>query len=187
MKFFTSDLHLFHKNVIKHANRPYANVEEMNESLVNNWNSKVGKGDEVYLLGDVSFGSVSDTVDLLNTMNGNKFLVPGNHDKAALRRHEFIRCFEKVIPLMEIDVADEDAKHGKQRIVMCHYSMRVWNKSHYGSWHLYGHSHGTLPDDPHSKSFDVGVDPNNYFPLSYEEVKAKMATKVFKPIDHHGQ
>jgi hypothetical protein len=63
--------------------------------------------------------------------------------------------------------------------------MRTWNKSHRGSWHLYGHSHGTLPDDPHSMSFDVGVDCHNYRPLSFEQVKAVMSKKLFKPIDHH--
>lgn len=187
MKFFTSDLHLFHKNVIKHANRPFADVEEMNESLVNNWNSKVSERDVTFVIGDVSFGPIGDTVALLKRMNGDKVLIRGNHDKALLRRPEFQGCFLSIENLLEIDVHDKDALHEKQRIVMCHYAMKVWNKSHYGAWHLYGHSHGTLPEDPNSLSFDVGVDCSNYSPLSYEEVKAKMAKKTFKAIDHHGR
>jgi calcineurin-like phosphoesterase family protein len=65
--------------------------------------------------------------------------------------------------------------------------MRVWNKSHHGAWHLYGHSHGTLPDDPNALSFDCGVDCHNYTPISFEQVEAIMAKKTFKPIDHHGK
>jgi len=64
--------------------------------------------------------------------------------------------------------------------------MRVWNKSHHGAWHLYGHSHGTLPDDKNSLSFDVGVDCHNFTPINFEQVSAIMKKKNFKPIDHHG-
>ena len=64
--------------------------------------------------------------------------------------------------------------------------MRVWNKSHYGSWNLYGHSHGSLPDDPHARAIDVGVDCHNFAPVSFDEVKVIMERKLWKPIDHHG-
>ena len=88
----------------------------------------------------------------------------------------------------EIAVKDPDAlPHGKRKIVLLHYAMRVWNRSHHGSWHLYGHSHGSLPDDPNSLSFDVGVDCWGYAPISYQEVKSVMSGKTFAPIDHHGK
>jgi len=74
-----------------------------------------------------------------------------------------------------------------QQIILCHYAMRVWDKSHWGIWHLYGHSHGSLPDDPRSLSYDVGVDKNNFTPLLFEEVKEIMSKKTFKPVDHHGE
>jgi calcineurin-like phosphoesterase family protein len=64
--------------------------------------------------------------------------------------------------------------------------MKVWNGSHKGDWQLYGHSHGTLPDDPNALSCDVGVDCWNYFPVSMEQLRAKMKTKNYKSIDHHG-
>ncbi len=89
--------------------------------------------------------------------------------------------------MLEIKVLDNDLSRGYQDIVMLHYSMRVWNKSHHGSWHLYGHSHGTLPDDPNSLSIDVGVDCHNYQPISYDEIKSIMSKKEFKPVDHHGR
>ncbi len=59
--------------------------------------------------------------------------------------------------------------------------MREWNASHWGTYHLYGHAHGTLQDDPNSLSFDIGVDCHNFYPLSYDEVKAIMKTKSWKP------
>lgn len=57
--------------------------------------------------------------------------------------------------------------------------LRVWRGSHRGNWHLYGHSHGTLPDLEDKLSFDVGVDAHDFHPLSYEEVKAIMAKKTW--------
>jgi calcineurin-like phosphoesterase family protein len=75
---------------------------------------------------------------------------------------------------------------GEQRIDLCHYAFRTWNYSHKGSWHLYGHSHGTLPEIETSLSFDVGVDSWDFYPVSFDEVAAKMATKRFEPIDRAG-
>ena len=75
---------------------------------------------------------------------------------------------------------------GKQSIFLSHYAHRVWDKSHHGVYHLYGHSHGTLPDLNDSLSFDVGVDCHNYTPLSFEEVTSIMNKKNWKPQDHHG-
>jgi calcineurin-like phosphoesterase family protein len=72
-----------------------------------------------------------------------------------------------------------------RRIVLCHYAMRVWSRSHYGAWHLYGHSHGSLEDLPTSLSFDVGIDCHDHYPLCYDDVKWKMNLKTYQPVDHH--
>lgn len=186
MEFFTSDLHLFHTNVIKHSNRPYLNATEMNESLVTNWNNKVTSTDITYVVGDVSFGREEETMEILERLNGYKVLVVGNHDKRLLKWGDLHRVFKSVHNMLEINVIDPEAHSGKQRIVLLHYAMRVWNKSHYGAWHLHGHSHGTLPEDPNSLSFDVGVDCHDYAPISYEEVKSIMQSKTFVPVDQHG-
>jgi calcineurin-like phosphoesterase family protein len=69
---------------------------------------------------------------------------------------------------------------------MSHYPHKVWPSNHRGAWHLYGHCHGSLPDDPNSLSFDCGVDCHDYFPLSFDEVAAIMEKKTFVPLDHHG-
>lgn len=183
--FFTSDLHLGHTNIIKYCNRPYENVEEMNQALISNWNAKVSKLDTVYILGDLAFLPPRDLSDTVRKLNGIKILIEGNHDKHALKDINFRSCFMKIEKLLEIKLQDLEAPDGMQRITLCHFAMKVWNKSHHGAWHLYGHSHGSLPDDPNSLSIDVGVDARNYAPISYDEVKAIMKTKKFLPIDHH--
>lgn len=181
--YFTSDTHFGHGNVIKYSKRPYSNAEEMDEALITNWNSKVKSSDDLYHLGDFGFAHPTRLREIVKRLNGNKRLILGNHDKAE----NFRNVFNWVGTYLEIKVPDKDARQELQRIVLFHYSARVWNQSHRGAWQLYGHSHGTLFDDPNLLSMDVGVDPCKYFPISYEEVKAHMATKTFKPLDHHGK
>ena len=73
--------------------------------------------------------------------------------------------------MAELVIKDDD----HQRIIMCHYGMRVWNHSFRGSWHIYGHSHGTLPPRMERKEEDVGVDVWDFKPISYYELKGAMA------------
>ncbi len=181
--FFTSDLHFGHANVIRYAGRPFASVEEMNDALVDRWNEVVTAQDEVYVVGDFALCRREDAVRHARRLNGQKFLVQGNHDKGMHRELE--QCFGWVKDLYTVKVPDADAPDGVQRIVLCHYAMRVWDMSHYGAWQLYGHSHGSLPDDPFARSIDVGVDCWDYRPVSYEQVKARMALKQYRPVDHH--
>lgn len=187
--YFTSDTHFGHENVIKFNNRPFKNVEQMDSMLIRNWNSVVDYDADVYHLGDFSLTTPERTLRILEQLNGNIHLIKGNHEKSVLSK-SFVRDrFAWIKDYYELKVEDPDArgKHGEQSIVLLHYAMKVWNKSHFGSWHLYGHSHGSLPDDINSLSFDVGVDSHDYKPISYEEVKRIMKKKIFKPLDHHGK
>lgn len=187
MIFFCADPHFGHKNIIKYCNRPFKTVEEMDETIIKNWNSVVTPKDTVWLLGDVSFyRDQAKTMAILNRLNGSVHLICGNHDVDS--SGYVLGRFQSVRDLHEIKVQDPTARNGKyQPIVLCHYAMKVWNKSHRGSWQLYGHSHGSLKDDPHALQIDVGVDNHNYTPISYEQVKAIMSKKLYKPIDHHGE
>lgn len=189
LNFFTSDLHFYHKAVIAHCNRPYADVETMNEILVANWNKIVGPRDTIYILGDFSFGNKEDTVALLKTLNGRKHLVSGNHDAGMLKKKEFLACFESVKPLSRIKIEDKEHPDGVQAIILCHYALRVWEKSHYGAWHCYGHSHGSL-EDLGDLSLDVGVDNaykllGEYRPFTFAELRAIMQKRNWQPVDHH--
>ena len=184
--FFTSDLHLGHTNIIKYSNRPFQTIEEMDQALIDNWNRVVSGEDVVYVIGDFSFyKDQQKSLDVLKKLNGAEIhLVMGNHDKHMKQfvKDEFTTCSA----YKEIYVPDSEASHDKgQFIILAHYAFRVWNKSHHGSWNLYGHSHGSLPDDPHLRSLDVGVDCWNYTPVSYDEIKEKMKLKTPKSVDHH--
>ena len=186
--FFASDHHFFHANIIKYANRPFNNIYSMNEILIERHNSVVSPQDIVYFIGDFSFSSdENEVINIIKRLNGEKHFIAGNHDKGMFKERimKQFQTFSKT-PFKEIYVQDPDARGGKQSITLCHYAMRVWNKSHHGAFHLYGHSHGSLPDDPNSRSFDVGVDCWDFTPVSYEQVKKVMAKKNWKPIDHHG-
>lgn len=178
--YFTSDTHFGHANIIKYCNRPFSNVREMDEILIKNWNEKVPYDAIVYHLGDFAFGRTYEDVEKYRSrLNGKIHLIKGNHDNGKLLMRN---AFESVNwnSMQEIFI-------GNKSITLNHYAMKVWNKSHRGAWHLYGHSHGTLPDDPNSLSFDVGVDCHNYYPLSFLEVENIMNNKNFKAIDHHGR
>ena len=181
--YFTSDHHWGHANIIKFSQRPFADVNEMNEALIENWNGIVSEKDVVYHLGDIFMLPTPQAIAIRRRLNGRICLIRGNHDKTADSMKD---AFEWIKDYYELKVDDEDAPDGKRRIVLCHYAFRVWNKSHHGAWHLYGHSHGSLPDDPNSLSFDVGVDCHHYMPISYERVKRIMSEKHFVPVDHHG-
>ncbi len=176
--WFTSDHHFGHKNIIEFSKRPFTNVEEMNEVMIERWNEKVGKEDTVYHLGDFALMSPGKLKQLRERLNGKIYLVSGNHESSA---HECKECFEWIKDYFELSIEDPDAHKGQRFIVLFHYAMRVWNASHYGTWQLYGHSHGDLPDDETALAFDVGVDVHNFYPLSYQDVKEIMAKKKWTP------
>jgi len=182
--WFTADTHAGHSNIIRYAHRPFANVDEMDATLIRNWNERIGDHDDVYHLGDLMFRlSRKRAEEVLGQLRGRIHLVRGNHDRGI---EQYKDRFVWIKDLAEVKVQDAGAPGGVQRIMLCHYAMRVWKHSHHGSFHLYGHSHGSLPEDPNSRSFDVGVDARGYAPMSYDEVKALMAKKTFVPLDHHG-
>lgn len=181
--FFTADTHFGHANILKYCNRPFANIQEHDDELIRRWNSVVTNKDTVYHLGDFSF---CNSYSILRSLNFKQLIfIEGNHDKQFNDFYRAIDSIKGVRPNVKKYKFLETKIDGID-FTFCHYSLRVWNKSHHGAYHLYGHSHGTLPDDPNSLSFDAGVDCHNYTPISLEEVKQIMAKKTFKPIDHHG-
>ncbi|MEA2041648.1 MAG: metallophosphoesterase family protein [Bacteroidota bacterium] len=176
--YFTSDHHFGHKNIIKYSERPFKDINEMDEILIRKWNEKVNPEDEVYHLGDVGLSSSGKLRKILERLNGKIYLISGNHEDSA---HACHTRFEWIKDYYELVIKDDEFEKGEQLVVLFHYAIRNWNASHWGTYHLYGHSHGKLTDDPNSLSFDIGVDCHNFYPLSYEEVKAIMKTKSWKP------
>jgi calcineurin-like phosphoesterase family protein len=176
----TSDTHAFHANIIKYSNRPFANVDEMNRKMADNINAALPSGGRLIHCGDWAFGSIDRCREFRLMLNPGieVTLILGNHDNRFVQDYFFRKLFYKIYTLYE-------EKWNYQKVTFCHYAMRVWNCSHHGAWHLYGHSHGSLPDDPHSLSFDCGVDCHNFSPLTFDKVRAIMSRKSWKPIDHH--
>lgn len=160
--FFTSDLHFGHANIIKYCKRPFKDVEEMNYELVKRWNERVQPGDNVYVVGDFIFMEPAPSQRIFDQLNGNKHLVKGNHDKGTVQ----IKGWQWIKDLY-------DYRSGDDRVVLCHYPMRTWNRSHHGSLMLHGHTHGTLPPFC-NQSLDVGVDCWDYRPVTLEEIKREL-------------
>jgi calcineurin-like phosphoesterase family protein len=186
--WFTSDTHFRHKNIIKYCNRPFETVEVHDAALIRNWNACVQKEDTVYHLGDFAFGDAAGWAEIIQQLNGNINLIRGNHDhrkKLSDLRRISCKQLNRLSDIYELKVVDEEMGC-TQIVVMCHYPIESWNMRHHGAWHLHGHSHGTILSPDHQARLDVGVDACNYAPLSYDDVKAIMTRKVFKPIDHHG-
>jgi calcineurin-like phosphoesterase family protein len=172
--FFTSDPHFLHKNIIKYCDRPFDDMEQMNEDLIINWNRVVGDDDLIFCLGDFSLGREMDTLHILNQLNGHKVLIKGNHEKSVMKKQYTRDEFNGgIYDRLEIKVNDDEVSDGFQDLVLSHYTMLTWNRSHRGAWQLFGHVHGNLDGDPRlsPNQFDVGVDSHGFTPISYQEVK----------------
>jgi calcineurin-like phosphoesterase family protein len=183
MHWFTSDTHFNHDNIVTISNRPFVSLEEMTETIIDRWNAVVLPGDTVFHLGDfaISRGKKhAEPVDnILARLNGQKWLISGNHDRDEVKKNP---RWTMVKDYHEIRV-DLGGKH-KQRIVLFHYAMRVWNQMHRGAWLLHGHSHGNLPDIG-GKSLDVGVDCHDFRPVSLAIIAGFMHHREIVLPDHH--
>lgn len=176
--WFTSDTHFNHR--LAAEKRLWASsIEEMNEAMIAAWNERVGKSDRVYHLGDVSMRDPETTGRLLERLNGQIYLIRGNHESVAANaicRDRFVWTKDTYM----LKVKDDDPEYsqrGKVRVWLSHYAHRTWPSSHHGALHLYGHSHGMLPDDVRQRSMDVGIDAVVFHaPVSLSWVIKRMKT-----------
>lgn len=179
--FWTSDTHFGHTNIIKYCQRPFENVDEMNQKMIENWNNVVGPDDVVFHLGDVGFGSVRSIVDILQQLNGHKYLILGNHDWSTIKGDKagaFRNCFEDCTQQMKVRVDG-------RVIWMNHFPFLTFENMYNGmdaAWQLFGHVHSGKHQTTgldinrlqylYPNQYDVGVDNNNYTPVSYDQVKS---------------
>jgi calcineurin-like phosphoesterase family protein len=133
MKFYISDTHFGHQNIIRYDNRPFSTADEMDEALIDRWNDVVSDEDTVYVLGDFSWYREEKTLEILDSLSGHKVLIKGNHDRVSPK---IARRFDKVCDYLEIT-------DGKERVVMSHYPMPFWNGQFRNTVHLYGHVHNS--------------------------------------------
>jgi len=161
MFWFTADEHYGHRRIIRpdYENRPFDTVEEMDEALITNHNSVVSKGDITVHAGDFTLWTNIEGIykKYIHRLNGGHVFLKGSHDY-WLQRKKSMQIWERNIKI--------DGQ--KYYFVVCHYNMRTWARSHYNSIQLYAHSHGRLP--PIGKQHDIGVDNNNFYPISANQI-----------------
>lgn len=168
--YFTADTHFGHTNVIRFCNRPFTDAEEMDETLIANWNAVVGPKDDVFHLGDFAVRcDPKKMANIFRRLNGRKHLIIGNHDSGATI----------ALPWSSQPAHYREISVEKQRIILLHYGMRVWNGMRYGALQFFGHSHGRLPGC--RASLDVGVDSWGYTPVTLAAIRERLA--LFEPAN----
>ena len=170
MIYFTADLHIDHNNIIGMKNRPFHSVEKMNKALIQNWNAKVSDNDDIYILGDFTLKGPSLANELLEQLQGRKYLIRGNHDRFVDRQRFKQDAFVWVKDYFEL------SWQGRW-FIMCHYQLLSWNGLHRGSFHLHGHQHNPPEYNLANRAagvrrIDVEVDAQGMAPVSIEEILA---------------
>ncbi len=175
MLYFTSDLHFCHAKCIKDCNRPFSSVEEMNEMLIQYWNDTVKPSDDIYVLGDFALHQPMDVIHgLFERLCGHIHLIFGNHDHEITRHRYYFRdVLESMHALSTLRI------HGDKRLILCHYPLLYWCGDYEDRFiHLYGHLHNNQHDNfiaSHLRNaYNVGVDMNNYHPVSIDEILEKV-------------
>ena len=170
--FFIADTHFGHKNSIKYGSRPFASVEKMNEALIENWNQAVLPEDVIYILGDFAYCSKTPAEDFLKRLNGEKHLIPGNHERgyfSAVRGQELSSywIYEGSYKERTID---------GHKVILCHYPLMSWVGQKRGSLMIHGHIHNRK-NEPYTALWsqlpnllNAGVDINGYKPVTLDEL-----------------
>lgn len=192
--WITSDVHIGHKNIVKGISewedkspcRNFETLEEHDSTIIDNINKLVHKDDILYILGDIFFGGRDVIISYRNRIICNNIhLVLGNHDllirkNAQLSEHVYARDLFKSCS----DVLEK--KIGNSKFFMSHYAHRTWPNSSRGSYHLYGHSHGSLEWQQWGRSMDVGIDTHPEFrPYHIDEIRSILDKREIYAPDHH--
>ena len=169
MNYYIADTHFYHENIIRLCNRPFKDVQEMNSVMAENWNAAVKPEDTVYVVGDFGYRvGTQDLIKMINSLNGHKILIRGNHDIKALNDPVYRACYDGIYDIHE--VVDNGV-----RIVLCHYPLVEWNNYFREAWHFFGHIHNadTLAQHIMSeipKSVNIGADCIGFTPRTAAEL-----------------
>jgi len=164
--YITSDNHFYHKNILKYQKeeRPFDDVLEMNEVIIERHNEVVKDKDDIYYLGDFAMTGNNNIIEILKRLNGRKHFVFGNHDRQM--KHDSVKeYFDWMFQYHELKVKQYGFKIPP--ITLFHYPMERWNRKSYGSFHFFGHTHSNEFDEV--GRFNVGVDNHNLYPWSLAE------------------
>ena len=165
--FFTSDLHLFHAKIIEYCNRPVANVNEMHDLIIRNWNNTVPEDATVFIQGDASWKGKDACEPIINQLNGNKIFIIGNHDSPSI-----FPLFTSYHDMLLVEIYDEEDEVNVLAH-LTHYPLVEWFGSQKGNLHFHGHLHSTDENRITGKNrIDIGMDGNNLTPYSYNNLKS---------------
>lgn len=175
VRWFTSDHHFGHVNIIDFVPRPFRSVNHMNEMLVTGWNGHVLPDDDVYVVGDFAMGQIDHTIHYAERLNGNKYLIPGNHDRCWKGRADSARW----LPVYEqVGFTVLDSSHvieiGGTPVLLCHFPYHGDNPgkpdrytgnrpTDEGLWLIHGHTHSREAWTG-DRMIHVGVDAWAYHP-----------------------
>lgn len=172
MTYYISDLHFGHGNIVRLCGRPYADVEQMDAALIENWNRRVKKNDVVYLLGDVVWDK-KKVAYYMEQLAGKKILIAGNHDADWVKREACRAHFEAVMPYLETHLEGHP-------ITMCHYPLLEWRDSREDTprklgYHIHGHIHNRISEEYRQMylrvhALNAGVDINGFMPVTFREL-----------------
>lgn len=196
--WFTSDLHFYHKNILRHCEERIKafgipnNISEEekvqlhDKYIIKLWNKTVSKKDTIYVLGDFSFANTESTKKIISKLNGNKFLILGNHDKSSEKLEGY---FKQITQMKEIIFKKDNFNFLEEDfgVFCCHYAMITWSRKHYGVCQLMGHSHGRMDDYNEASAdlrVDVGIDGKlaNFNFISLEQLYKYFKDKVNKKL-----
>ena len=182
--WFTSDTHFGHRNILKFCNRPWDTVEEMDAALIENWNRVVKPEDIVFHLGDFAYATNGRWKEIINSLNGHIYLIVGNHDELRYPGHQTFDLFEGVASQLLLDI---DGRY----VYLNHYPFLcyggVYREPNHAVIQLYGHVHSNQNNENKDTSrldmtfpyqYDVGVDNNNYYPISWNQILDIINSKI---------
>ena len=194
-RYFTADLHLGHRNIIDYSGRPFRDVEQMDEVLVERWNATVAPDDEVMVLGDFAMGRIDETLPVAGVLNGRKVLLAGNHDRCWHGHKKGVEAATDrylAAGFDEIRQGTIDLAVGGVPVVACHFPYRGDSHDHdrhvahrpvdAGAWLLHGHVHERWK--VRDRMINVGVDVWDFAPVA-EHTLAELLTqrpRIWQPI-----
>lgn len=188
--FFTSDFHLFHKNVIGFDNRPFLDkngdpdVNKMHRTIIDNWNDVVGDNDIVFYLGDLVFGRPEWAKEVIFALKGKIHYIMGNHDDydEIVKYNKFETVYDYV------DLYIKGTEEPNLHFVLFHYPIYQWNKAHHGAYQIHGHCHMGIKDHPfcqNKRIWDIGCNGWDYTPISYKKFIELGKNIDFKKTTRH--
>lgn len=161
--YFIADTHFGDQNIMKYENRPFADVVEMDEAIIENWNKTVNVEDEIFVLGDFSFYELEKTTEICTRLNGSKSLILGNHD---MNETDYYRAcgFEEVY---KYPVLYEGYW------ILSHEPLYINQNMPYAN--IFGHVHQNKTYVDYSEqSFCVCIERLDYRPIVFHEIKKRM-------------